>query len=73
LILYDKFLESENHFSELGEATFLALSFLVHFRGSLLRISQESLLLILQRFGTTPLILPKNQELGAVPNGALVL
>jgi hypothetical protein len=30
-------MRTANHFSELGEATFSALSFLIHFRESLLR------------------------------------
>ena len=34
----------ENHFTESGEATFLAPNLLVHFRESLHRISGESLL-----------------------------
>ena len=33
----------ENHFTESGEATFLALSLLVHFRELLHKISRESL------------------------------
>jgi hypothetical protein len=49
LILYDKFLESEQRITSQnqGKLLFLDLSSLVHFRESLLRISQESLLLIL--------------------------
>jgi hypothetical protein len=41
-------IRTENHFLKLEETIFLPLNFLIYFRESLLRISQESFFLILQ-------------------------
>jgi hypothetical protein len=48
MILFDSLayrlkITMENHFTELGEVIFSALSLLVHFRESLHRINRESL------------------------------
>jgi hypothetical protein len=55
-ILYDKFLGSEQKitFHNQEKLFFSILSSFVHFRESLLRIRQESLLLILQRLTQLP-------------------
>ena len=52
----------ENHSIESGEATFSALSLLVHFRESLLSV-----------FSRAPAGFSRESALGALPNGALVL
>jgi hypothetical protein len=56
LILYERFLVSEQRITSQNQEKLLfsALSSLVHFRESLLRIRQESLLLILHRFSQLP-------------------
>ena len=57
----------ENHFTESGEATFLALSLLVYFRESLHEISRESLLLK-KLFGRAPAGFSTESALGGLPN-----
>ena len=59
----------ENHFTESGEATFLALSLLVHFRESLHGINRESLL-SKKLFGRAPTGFSRESALGALPIGA---
>ena len=70
----------ENHFIELGEASFSAPSFLVHFRKSLHEINRE-LLLSKKLFDKAPAGFSKELFLSkmlfgrapAVPNGVIVL
>jgi len=59
----------ENHFIESGEATFLTLSLLVHFRESLHGINRESLLSE-KLFDRAPAGFNRESALGALPNGA---
>jgi hypothetical protein len=59
----------ENHFTELGEAIFLAPNLLVHFRKSLHRISRESFLSE-KLFGRALARFNRESALGALPNRA---